>query len=59
MNDLRLVRLPSGRWILLAVPASQHVAFKAPAPREAARAELVEARRALLLDPLPAAGGAR
>lgn len=50
--SLRLVRLPSGLWSLVAVPDGQPVAPKRrPVPREEVRVPF--------LSPLPAAGGAR
>lgn len=52
VSAFRLVRLPSGRWALLAVPDPEPVAPKRRAvPREEARVPF--------LSPLPAAGGAR
>lgn len=47
MSALRLVRLPDGRWALLAAPDPEPVAPKRP--REEVRVPF--------LSPLPAAGG--
>lgn len=55
--SLRLVRLPSGAWGLLAVPDSQHVATKRRAEsREVLLEERAEPRRLPFLASFPTAG---
>lgn len=55
--NLRLVRLPSGTWSLVAVPDSQHVATKRRADsREVLLEERAEPLRLPFLASFPAAG---
>ena|GEM_PF-2178680 len=53
MSDLRLVRIPSGLWSLVAVPDSQHEPFKV---RAAVREDRHELRRVPLLAAFHVAG---
>ena len=53
MSDLRLVRLPSGPWSLVAVPDSQNEPFNV---RAAAREDRHELRRVPLLAAFQVAG---
>lgn len=61
MNALVLRLLPSGRWVLLAAPGSQHVATKrGDVPDSAARVtreDLAASGRVPFLSPLSASGG--
>lgn len=58
--SLRLLRLPSGGWSLVAVPDAQHLTTeRRSVSREEVRAVRLEVRGVPFLSPFPAAGGAR